>query len=293
MAADALAVDYTASDPEALAAADARARQLLDEFGCLVACRLFGAGELEPVRRDLQRLIGLRRRLAGVSEEPPPAATRRFDDGFLALVRRRESEALVLQSALRRLLPAQEIAGHPRLQRLSEALMGTRAISHSPFNNNARVWLPDEDGHLFPWHQDYPYTQDSEDGLTYWIPLHDCDDREGTLQLAPGSHKMGILPLRPTDPRADSPALGYELAEPAVLERFPRLRLPVRAGDVLVFSTLLLHAGDSNRSGRARWALQVRHGNLEHPRAVARGWPAGRVGLIPFAESHPEYVVVG
>jgi hypothetical protein len=73
--------------------------------------------------------------------------------------------------------------------------------------------------------------------------------------------------------------------------RFPHLRVPLPAGDVLVFSTLLLNADDCNCSGRARWALQVRHGNLEHPRAVVRGWPAGRIGMVSYADSHPEYVV--
>ncbi len=272
---DDLTVDYTPSDPDALAVADARARQLLGELGCFLARGLFGDEQLEPIRRDLRRLIGLRWRLAGLGPELPSESEPRFDDGLLALARQREAEVAVLQEALPLLLSARQVAGHPRLERLSRGLMGTQTVGHNEFTDNARVQLSDGNHHLLPWHQDYPYVQDSEDGLVYWIPLHRCGEREGSLRLALGSHRLGGLPVRRTDSGADGPTPPYEIAEPAVVDRFPQLRVPVQAGDVLVFSTLLVHADDPNCSGRARWALEVRHGNLEHPRAVARGWPVG------------------
>ena len=266
-----LAVDYTPSDPDALAVADARARPLLGELGCFLARGLFGDAELEPVRRDVRRLIGLRSRLAGLGPEPPSEPEPRFDDGLLALGRLREAETDIVQGALSLLLSAWQVADGPRLERLSRELMSTQAVGHGYFTDNAEVRLPDRDRLPLLWRQDYPYVQDSEDGLTYWVPLHDCGEREGSLRLAPGSHKLGALPVRLVAPRADGPTPAYELAEPAVAGRFPQFSVPLRAGDVLVFSTLLLHADDRNRSGRARWTLQVRHGNLEHPRAVAPG----------------------
>jgi Phytanoyl-CoA dioxygenase (PhyH) len=272
---DDLAVDYTPSDSDALAVADAQAQPLLGALGCFLARGLFGDEQLEPIRRDLRRLIRLRWQLAGLGPGLPSESEPRFDDGLLALTRRRQAEVAVLQEALCLLLSARQVVGHPRLERLSRGLMGTQTVGHNEFTDKARGQLSDGDHHLLLWHQDYPYVQDSEDGLVYWIPLHRCGERKGSLRLALGSHRLGVLPVRRPDSGADGPAPPYEIAEPTVVDRFPQLRVPVQAGDVLVFSPLLVHANDPNCSGRVRWALEVRHGNLEHPRAVARGWPVG------------------
>jgi hypothetical protein len=290
--ADDLWVDYSGLGPDGSAAADRRARGRWEEHGCFLARGLLDDGELGPIRRDLRRLIALRREALGLPESPAgPGA--RFDDGLPGLVAVRRTEALVVQDAFRLLLSVQQVGVSPPLVRLSRQLLGTETIGLSPTNNNAKVSLPGEDEYLFPWHQDYPYVQDSEDGLVYWAPLHDCGEEEGCLWVAPGSHKLGLLPLRRVDPSAGTPVLAFELADPGVADRFPRVRVPVRAGDVLVFSTLLLHAGGANRCGRPRWTLQIRHGNFEHPRAVGRGWPSARVEKVSFAVSHPGYVVGG
>jgi hypothetical protein len=66
---DDIAVDYTASDLDLMAEADARAQRLLDKFGCFLARGLFSEAEFEPICRDLRRLIGLRWRLTAPSPD--------------------------------------------------------------------------------------------------------------------------------------------------------------------------------------------------------------------------------
>lgn len=265
---DDLVVNYVTSNPDLLAKADARARHLLDKFGCFLARRLFGNTELEPIRRDLRCLISLRRQMAGLGLPPPSDREPRFDDGILALAQQRAADTLIIQEAFNLLLSARQVAGHPILEHLSQELMGTQVIGHSDFTDNADIRLPDQEPSVLSWHQDNSHALDLEDRLTYWIPLHDCGEREGSLWLALGSHKLGSLSMR-------SPPI-YELSEPSIVDRFQHLQIPMQAGDVLVFSALLVQAEGHNCSGRARWSLHVRHSNLESPRAVARGWPAGR-----------------
>src|SRR5208283_3809959 len=129
---------------------------------------------------------------------PPPEPAIRFDDGILALTRLRAVDAFILQKAFRLLLSARQVAGHPLLERLSRELIGAEAIGHSDFADSAEIRLPERCLPALAWHQDYLHAQNSEDGVTYWAPLHDCGEREGSLCLALGSHKLGILPVRPS-----------------------------------------------------------------------------------------------
>ncbi len=266
-----LAVDYTSTEPDRFAEADTRARRLLDEFGCFAARGLFSDVDLEPIRRDVRRLIGLRWWLAGLGPQPPCGPEAPFDDGLPALTRSRPGDAFVLQEALRLLFSAVQVACHPRLERLSRELMGTQVIGHRAFTDAAELRLPDKQPAVLHWHQDAPQAQDAEESLTYWIPLRDCGEREGSLRLAVGSHRLGVVRVGPAASGPGGTAPLRELEEPAVVDRFPHLQLPLRAGDVLACSGLLLHADERNGSELARWVLQVRHANLENHQGLIAG----------------------
>lgn len=285
----ALRVDY--ADPTTQAAADSQAKSLLAEQGGFVARGLFEKDALGAARQDIQRLIQLRCNHARLTPEPESDNQTRFDDGFIAMNRASRAHGGVIYDACRRLMPVHHLATHFALQRLSKRLMSTETLIACTLNA-VRIDHPNEDKYLFLWHQDYPYIQDSEDGLVYWIPLHDVDEENGCLRLALGSHKRGVLPVRVTDPgnKNRNGARTIELADEAIAESFPQVSVPVRAGEVLVFSTLMLHRSQPNRSARARWTLQIRHGNFEHPQAIARNWPGGMIENVGFEQSHPEYV---
>lgn len=101
-----------------------------------------------------------------------------------------------------------------------------------------------------PWHQDSGYTPTvPEEYVTCWLALDDADTSNGCLWVQPGSHlhgrrrhtNSGTGPFRVGDDRG-------EAGEP----------VPVRRGDVLVFSSLLLHRSGPNTTGRPRraWILQ-------------------------------------
>lgn len=290
---DELYVDYASEDARLSSASDRRAEELFDEFGCFIATGLIGAAEFEPVKRDIQRLISIKLAQLELQKEEAEG-TGRFDDGFAALNRESRSHGGVIYDACRRLVPVHQLAVSPKLLRLSKALMQTETVIACTLNA-VRIDHAHEDKYLFPWHQDYPYIQDSEDGVVYWMPLQDVDERNGCLQIAVGSHRQGVRPIRLVDPQNKNRngARTIALADESVVDDFPHLSVPMRAGDVLVFSTLLLHRSQPNRSDRARWTLQVRHGNFEHPKAISRDWPGGMIEGIGFEKSHPEYVFDG
>ena len=226
----------------------------------------------------------------GFAEEPPDGQPPCFDDGFLRLTELDMWNPVVMIGAFMRALPLQQLGLDPRLVRLSRLLMATETVMASDLGT-LQVQFPDDRRNLRPWHQDYPYVRDSEDAVIYWIPLRSLEGQNCSLQVAPGSHRLGVLPMRGYRLRPPGSERPMRIADLSGLDRFPQLSVPAEAGDVLVFSTLLLHASALNRSERIRWTSQVRHGNFEDPRALARNWPATRPATRfgPFEETHPEY----
>ena len=115
-----------------------------------------------------------------------------------------------------------------------------------------------EAGLAFAWHQDSGYVVGNGGPLghppylTCWCPLDDADDTNGTLRLIPGSHRKGLRDHRRLPASND---LAVDVADPGIA-------LSVRAGSVVVFSSLLLHATGSNLSAAPRRAYLAQYTTL-------------------------------
>jgi len=95
----------------------------------------------------------------------------------------------------------------------------------------------------FPWHQDNGYTfVVPQQYLTCWVALTDADEKNGCPWVAPGLHRMGTLVHEMTD-------LGWDCVGKSQVES---VAAPVRAGSVVVFSSLTPHRTGPNMSNRLR-----------------------------------------
>ena len=277
-----------ASDVLTKPEAQEHARALFARNGCLLVRDLFPDGELAAMRLGIDQLLALRLKHLGIAAHGPSGDVGHFDSNLAALRKIGWTHVEVVLRACRGLAPVVGLGVHPRLFELSRLLMSSPLIfTNSP--NGILMNVPGDDDHLFPWHQDYPFVQDSEDGVIYWIPLRDVSERDGALIIAPESHTLGVVPLiRPRKaPESESSPARFDLAK---LGQFSHIAVPARAGDALAFSTLLLHRSGPNRGAAARWTLQVRHGNFRHAEAIRRSWPGTAAQIVPYAQSHPEYV---
>ena len=106
-----------------------------------------------------------------------------------------------------------------------------------------------EGGLPFAWHQDSGYVvgnggpPDHAPYVTCWCPLDDSTEENGTVRLIPGSHLRGIVPH---DRQAGTNDL---VGAPASSEG---IVVEAKAGDIVAFSSLTLHATGANRSTRPR-----------------------------------------
>jgi phytanoyl-CoA hydroxylase len=117
-----------------------------------------------------------------------------------------------------------------------------------------------------PAHQDWRSMQGSIDSLVLWVPLMDVDEEIGPLEIMPGSHKKGLLPVDESKDYGDfKKIIDYKEEDFVAIE--------TKMGDCLLFSSLLVHRSGNNTSNRARWSCHFRYNNLDEPTFIERGFP--------------------
>jgi ectoine hydroxylase-related dioxygenase (phytanoyl-CoA dioxygenase family) len=102
----------------------------------------------------------------------------------------------------------------------------------------------------FPWHQDNGYTYvNPQQYLTCWVALTDADEENGCPVVLPGFHREGTWAHERTE-------LGFDCG--AGEDGFETIAAPVRAGDVVAFSSLTPHkTGPNTTADRLRKAYIV------------------------------------
>ena len=105
----------------------------------------------------------------------------------------------------------------------------------------------------FPWHQDNAYNRLKDAHFQLWVGVTPTTRDNGGLWLAPGSHKMGILPHH---------CEGNHM----VCDVIPEGDVLVEAGkgDVVLFSSLMLHRTKANVTTLDRWAYVIEYMKLDH-----------------------------
>ena len=144
----------------------------------------------------------------------------------------------------------------PRLVDPVADLIGPNVQLH-----HAKLFIkPPEKGSPFPMHQDYPFfPHERHTMLAAIIHFDDAPLEKGCVRVAPGSHLRGPL-------EHDG-----EGSHHLPLDQYPvEAATPVeaRAGDVLIFSYLLVHGSGVNRSSEARTTLLVQMRAPDDPPTV-------------------------
>ncbi len=139
-------------------------------------------------------------------------------------------------------------------------------------NYTVRPKLPDDPKTLVLWHQDAAYTHLNSPVaaghalsandlrmVNVWTGIVPARPENGCMQFIPGTHKLGIVPHENRQ---------YYL-EIAQSELEPRLKDVVDVitdpGDVVLFSNVLFHCGQPNRTQAVRWSCDWRYQDAGQP----------------------------
>jgi len=261
------------------------------EHGCLHLRHFAPPAVLSAFREESATMIGLVLDELGLDHST--SAVDRFDRGLDLLLAADRARVGRLYNAVRKLPSVYALITSPRVWAVMRQLMATRLPGIYPNGTGVRMDHPGEDIYLSPWHQEYPYNLTSDNAVTLWLPLVDVDDRNGCLRLAPGTQRLGALPVRVKDAlnerRNANETLEIDGLE-TILARHADVSVPVPAGDALVFHTFLLHRSQPNRSRTTRWTLQARYFDFLNRTAIRHDWVGGMNEGVDFRRYHPELV---
>lgn len=135
------------------------------------------------------------------------------------------------------------LAHHPALTDVMKRLVGPHLFVHpKPIG---RIIFPNCEGALLHAHQDNSGIGGSSESYTAWMPMHDCLQGQGTLEIKEGSHLFG---LQRTD--------GYLERETAPGGDWVGGR--INAGDVAIFHSLTVHSSTLSNSSQLRCSVDCR-----------------------------------
>ncbi len=214
------------------------------------------AFEAETVAEVAEAIDPLEARVAAFLKTRPDGKMLIAEDGNITF-----SAHLVLRSPVLRAFCA-----HPVFQDLGHDLIGPDVRLYW----DQAVYKKAERPREFPWHQDNGYTYvEPQQYLTCWVALTDATEGNGCPWVVPGLHRRGTLRHWTTD-------AGFQCLE----EREDAVAAPVRAGGIVVFSSLTPHRTGPNVEGGIRKAYIVQF--------APDGAVALRDGEAPEAQNDPE-----
>lgn len=193
-----------------------------------------------------------------------------------------------------------EMINNESLKSLVKKMFGWKKV-HLPFGLcQFRIDRPQDSKYHFDWHQDYPYNIISKSAVTFWVPLTDVTLETGAIRILPNSHHKihpvkGKTSYAPGEKGNAASHLTYKLDNPDLdsLES-ESISIPVKAGNILVFNSLVLHRSGNNLSnGLNRWVSIFRMGDLYDKDLLSRDFFCSRPNkpntMAGFSQVHPEY----
>ena len=105
---------------------------------------------------------------------------------------------------------------------------------------------------IFRWHQDNGYNKLQREHFQLWVALTETRQQNGALKLLPGSHKRGLLPHT-------FKGVGQMECEVDVADH---VTVDADAGDVIMFSSLMLHCTGPNEADAKRVAYVAEYMKL-------------------------------
>lgn len=210
-------------------------RAIYDCYGYVVVPSVLSSDEIEQCRVELERLSEL------IEADPDNHTVRTFwhpsaDDPDRCV---KQIEPFIDLSPL-----FQKIAADPRLTEVAAAAFGESVVL---FEDKVMVKPPGGSG--FPWHQDWSccWRAHSDQAATCFLYLDDPTTENGALQVIPGSHKS-----RECVPFAGEGHFGVDTTQ---IDIEAAVMPDLRAGDMILFDSYLLHHSGPNLSDEWRRTL--------------------------------------
>jgi phytanoyl-CoA hydroxylase len=119
--------------------------------------------------------------------------------------------------------------------------------------------------HTMDFHQDWKSMQGSINSVVLWLPLMNINIDFGALKIVPGSHLKGLLDFNIVN--------GFGMIDVNDDDLANVLDVQVETGDLLCFSSFLIHSSGDNIMNFPRWSAHFRYNDLDEDSFIDRGFP--------------------
>ena len=149
-----------------------------------------------------------------------------------------------------------DLVKEARLLDMVEALLGPNLMV---YYSQLMMKAPRQ-GFTAPWHQDFAFfPHSSAEILACTVAIDDATLENGCVRVIPSSHKLGLI----NHYDKNGVFTGIVQDYPSFDER-TEVALPAKAGSVIFWHSLTLHASHPNRTERPRRALVIEYKNPAH-----------------------------
>jgi ectoine hydroxylase-related dioxygenase (phytanoyl-CoA dioxygenase family) len=232
--------------------------EFYQEHGWYLSKPLFTDAEIAEVQESVERFYeGHRDRT--LSPRPPKVAYWEPEHGDV----QRHNDYICYENATVQRIFCKPLVGAvaARLMETPEARLWSSTLIYKPARK-------DEPTNIVPWHIDLHHWRvcTSENLVTAFIPLHDCTEAHGTLNVIDGSHTWKELPLEKSDDETqhfasrDAETLDRTLERNAEYNNaaLERVLVEIAKGRVSFHHCKTYHGSGPNVSGGPRRVVTVR-----------------------------------
>jgi phytanoyl-CoA hydroxylase len=143
-----------------------------------------------------------------------------------------------------------------RLLDMVEALLGSDLMV---YYSQLMMKAPRQ-GFTAPWHQDFAFFPHSRaEILACTVAIDDATLENGCIRVIPGSHKLGLI-----NHYDKAGVFTGTVQDHSAFDERTEVTLPAKAGSVIFWHSLTLHASHPNRTETPRRALVIEYKNPAH-----------------------------
>lgn len=247
--------------------------------------------QVAPIRDGIRWIIQTLGEKYGV-DAPAGTVEEALGPGYLALAAANRAWGGEVYDAVKQIPAFMSLVSDPRNADVFRALRPDAVPGLAAGGYGIRIDAPGEEKFRAPWHQEFPAQLRSKDGVVFWSPLIPISAEHGPVELAIGSHKEGLVPVR-SDDGGIGKSGAYALRLDREEERLARYEhaAPLTApGDLIVMDFLTLHQSGLNISNMPRWSMQFRYFNFNDPTGVKLSWKGSYAAGQSFETLLPELV---
>jgi ectoine hydroxylase-related dioxygenase (phytanoyl-CoA dioxygenase family) len=105
----------------------------------------------------------------------------------------------------------------------------------------------------------------SMDSVVVWIPLIDVNKENGSILIYPKTHMLGNV--------SNAVIGGFAAIENYDLSQYEEVQPELEKGDIVIFSTFLIHKSGDILNDQIRWSCHLRYTNMLDNDFIERGFP--------------------